>query len=886
MKIIGPVRPRGYAVAAAVTALAVLLRWVLDPWAADIAPFITMFGAVALSIHFGGRGAAILCATVGYLICDYLFVPPRGAFGHFDVAHLFILGQYSVSCALIIGFGAAVRQGKRRLDGVRERLRVSAQQQHLAEAGRIEMEQRFRRMGETAPVLMWMSGPDQRCTWFNQRWLDFVGRALDAELGDRWVQGVHPDDAAARLQTYTSAFDERRTFSIEYRLRRHDGAYRWLHDTGTPLYDAEGHFAGYIGCCIDIHDRKQAEDALRLSEQRFQAFMLHTPAATSIKDRDGRYVYVNRLSQDRARRPLAEWLGKTDFELFPESAAKQYRNNDLAVLASGKAERFVERGEGADGIRYYLALKFPLQDFNGETLLATIAVDVTEQRRTEEALRQSEERFRSLAESIAQLAWMAKPDGYIYWYNRRWFEYTGTTQGDVEGWAWQSVHHPDTLPDVMAHWHAALAAGSTFEKVFPLRGADGTYRSFLTRCVPLRDADGTIVQWFGTNTDISEQLALQEQLRDADRRKDEFLATLAHELRNPLAPLRSGVEILRHTTDPGRIRETRDMMERQLTHMARLLDDLLDVARITAGKLELRRQSIDVSAVLRSALESVQPAMDSLQHTVTLTPPPKPIHVDGDAVRLAQVFSNLFNNAAKYTPRGGHISISVRPLNDEVEVAVRDNGTGIAPELLLHIFDMFSQARPALDRAQGGLGIGLSLSRAIVEMHGGSITAHSAGPGLGSEFRVRLPTAAAPQAEIPADRADVLSAVVPEPGAARGRRILIADDNVDAAESLAMILQLAGYDVQTVHDGEQAVAAAKAFRPEIALLDIGMPKLNGYEACQRIRTIPECTGTTLIALTGWGQKEDRQRSEAAGFNAHLVKPVDPDALVRVLAFVA
>jgi signal transduction histidine kinase/CheY-like chemotaxis protein len=368
--------------------------------------------------------------------------------------------------------------------------------------------------------------------------------------------------------------------------------------------------------------------------------------------------------------------------------------------------------------------------------------------------------------------------------------------------------------------------------------------------------------------------------QELDRRKDEFLAILAHELRNPLAPLSNSLEILRlaEENSPELLEQTRGTMERQVRQMVRLVDDLMDVSRITRGKIELRRERTELAAVLEHAVETARPVIEAPGHELTVTLPPEPVFLDGDPGRLAQVFANLLNNAAKYTRPAGQIRLTAERQGSQAVVKVRDTGIGIPADVLPRIFDIFTQGDRSLERAQGGLGIGLSIVRGVVELHGGSVAAHSAGPGQGSEFTVRLPALAASTWESRAAEVGGEPATVPAP-----RRILVADDNADSAESLALLLTLRGSEVRTARDGWEAVEAAAAFGPDVVLLDIGMPRLNGYEAARKIREQSRGEWMVLIALTGWGQNEDRQRSTEAGFDFHLVKPVDFAALEQLLA---
>jgi len=372
-------------------------------------------------------------------------------------------------------------------------------------------------------------------------------------------------------------------------------------------------------------------------------------------------------------------------------------------------------------------------------------------------------------------------------------------------------------------------------------------------------------------------------LEEADRRKDEFLAVLAHELRNPLAPIRSAVQILRSAETTGADpRPARDVIDRQVRQMARLIDDLLDVSRISRGRIELRREPVDLAAVVRSALETSLPLVESCGHRLDVSLPSGRVPLEADPTRLAQVFSNLLNNAAKFTERGGHISLTAERVDGQAVVRVTDSGIGISPAQLPQLFKMFSQADSSLERTRGGLGIGLELARRLVEMHGGTVEAASGGLGRGSEFVVRLPIAVeAPLADQPA--AAVSTAAADQTPAEVALRVLVVDDNQDAADSLAYLLKLQGHEVRTAYDGLEAVTAAAAFTPSLVLLDIGLPNLNGYEAARRIRQQPGCKDVRLIALTGWGQEEDKRRSREAGFDLHVTKPLEPALLARLLA---
>jgi signal transduction histidine kinase len=380
-------------------------------------------------------------------------------------------------------------------------------------------------------------------------------------------------------------------------------------------------------------------------------------------------------------------------------------------------------------------------------------------------------------------------------------------------------------------------------------------------------------------SEVAERARVETALKEADRHKDEFLAVLAHELRNPLAPIRNAVEIMRRSalSDP-QLAWSRDVIERQVKHLTRLVDDLLDVSRITRGNINLSREPVAVTTIVARAIETIQPLIAEQRHELTVDVPEDTLEVEGDLTRLTQVLGNLLNNAAKYTDPGGSLSVTVRRVGTDVEIRVRDNGIGIPPELLPRLFQLFTQVDGAAHRAQGGLGIGLALVRQLIQMHGGSVTAYSQGPGHGSEFLIRLPL----RARVYRD-AHAMADAPPDEPARRGHRILLADDNRDALESLATLLQCDGHEVFTAADGAEALEVAAECRPDVVLLDIGMPKLDGYEVARRIRAEAWGKSAVLIALTGWGQDEDRRRSREVGFDSHLVKPLDPEALSTLLA---
>ena len=1021
---------------------------------------------------------------------------------------------------------------------------------------------------ENATVGLHWVGSDGIILRANRAELALLGYSREEYVG-RPIADFHADeDVICDILNRLKAGEELHEYAA--RLRCKDGSIKDVLIDSSVMF-RDGGFVHTRCFTRDITERKRAAALLREQEQRTRTILESITDAFCTLDREWRFTYANRQAEVLLGRSREDLIGKDHWEEFPDTLGTEVERNYRRAVAEAVAVTFEIFYPPHD--HWYELHAYPSPDG-----LSIYFRDVSQRRRDEAALRESEEKLRLLADTIPQLAWMARPDGHIFWYNRRWYEYTGTTPEAMEGWGWQSVHDPEVLPQVLERWQRSIASGEPFDMVFPIKGADGHFRPFLTRVNPLSGEGGQILYWFGTNTDIAElrqarealadseerlrlaldagrmgvwdwnvrngslkwsdsleplhglapgtfggtfehfqqlihpddrgavnaairqaletggefyvefrnvwqnggihwiagsgkvfpgddgqplrmigigldvtqrkraeqtasflaeasaalavlvdfdstlqkvsalavpsfadwatvdlaeedgslrrvsvshidpakvQLAhevhrrfppdpdapngvwnilrtgrseivpeitdellvqsvhddvllgilrqlglrsyigvpltvrgktlgvitfinaesghrydhmdlvvaedlanraaiaienaqLYRELRDADRRKDDFLATLAHELRNPLAPIRNGLQVMRLTGSENIVvDEARSMMERQLNQMIRLVDDLLDVSRIARDKLNLKKQPVELAEVIRSSVETSRPLIEQAGHTISVTIPPTPIYIDADLTRLAQVFLNLLNNSAKYTQPGGRIWLVAECFENEVAVKVRDNGLGIPAEALPRIFQMFSQVDRNMEMAQGGLGIGLTLVRRLVEMHGGTVEAHSDGPGQGSEFTVRLPVLKTVQV--------VAQSPTIADGLTAKRRILIVDDNQDSAISLGMMLKLMGNETHTVHDGLAAVEAAELFRPDMILLDIGLPKLNGYEACRRIRKQAWSGGMEIVALTGWGQEEDRRRSKEAGFDHHLVKPVELATLEKVLA---
>jgi len=515
-----------------------------------------------------------------------------------------------------------------------------------------------------------------------------------------------------------------------------------------------------------------------------------------------------------------------------------------------------------------------------------ITRDVTDLKQAEAQLRKSQEEFRNLLRLLPVGVYTCEaPSGRLTYWNEHaaklWGREPNTGENPDRYCGSHKLYTLDgsLLPHEQCPMGVAIREGRAFRNVeVEIERPDGSRFTALVSIDPIRNDVGQVVGAINVFQDVSSLKQAEVKLKEADRRKDEFLATLAHELRNPLAPIRNSLHVLRMAgQNPAAAARVHQMMERQMAHLVRLVDDLLEISRISRGKIELKKELHAISAIIQHALETSKPFVESGKHTLNVSVPEAPIFLEGDAVRLSQVVSNLLNNAAKYMETGGSITLSAQVEGENVVISVRDTGIGIPREMLSRVFEMFVQVENPLRRTQDGLGIGLSLVQTLVSMHGGTVEARSDGIGRGSEFIVRLPVAKIQRSE---DNARPVPQSKVDPAVCR---ILVVDDNKDSAESLGMMLNFLGADVQVVYDGKTALESINTLRPTIIFMDLGMPGMDGCEVARDIRKRPENNEIRLIALTGWGQEEDRRRSRAAGFDQHLVKPIDFDALQAVLA---
>lgn len=785
-------------------------------------------------------------------------------------------------------------------------------------------ETKFRTLADTAPALIWHNNSDGENVYVNQPYLDFSGLKAEQLLGSGWQTLIHPYEKKEQVAYCMAAVREQRAWNNQGRLRRHDGVWRWFESHAQPLFDASGVYLGHVGVSIDVTERKQIEEALSADFQalmRMQAlsgrmaegaeprsmFLEILDVAVKIMLADKGTLQLREGDSLRIVASVGHDRAFLDFFAAPENvasvcslAALQHQRlvvpdveespifansaslpvlRAAAVRAVQSTPLYTRSGRllGMLSTHWAHCHTSDEQDLWRLDLLARQAADFIEQKQSEESLRLSEERFRNLVESYAQAVWETDADGVVVADSPTWRDYTGQTFDEWLGYGWVNAIHPDDRADAERLWRKAIAAERTINAQFRLKYRNEGWRWTNFRATPIRSSSGKIQKWVGMNIDIDAQKRTEEALQEADRRKDEFLATLAHELRNPLTPISNGLHILRMPgVTSGTLENIYGMMERQIHHMVRLVDDLMEVSRITRGMIALHKEAIDLADVLRNAVETSRPFIDAARQQLYISFPPEPLRLKGDAMRLTQVFANLLNNASKYTQEGGRIWLSVRCEGTDAVVSVRDDGIGISDDILSKVFDLFIQGKQAAHRAQSGMGVGLTLVKSLIAMHGGSVEAHSDGPGKGSEFTVRLTLANDDeQRDQEQGESGTLSLAT--------HRIVVVDDNKDAADTLAMLLRFMEAEVMTASTAQSALTIVESFHPMIVFLDIGMPDMDGFEIARRIRQRPENRNMTLIALTGWGQERDRLNSREAGIDYHLIKPVDLDVLKELLS---
>lgn len=755
---------------------------------------------------------------------------------------------------------------------------------------RFGTEARFQALFAQAPTSMQLLAADGTTIQVNKAWRLLWETPDGSALSDYVLSGQYNvlTDPQLREKGITPYLE--RAFageSVKVPTANYDpaalgkpGRMRWVTATAHPLKDREGRVHEVMLMHEDITEQVEAERRLRESEERFRSLVTATSTMVWTMTPEGLAHEDSPSWRKFTGQTIVEW--KADGWLSAihpddrDSASQAFKE----CIANQTVYEHEHRLQRANGQYCWIAAKaVPVFNHDGSVREWICAnTDISEPKRASAAMQASAVRFRTMTEAMPQMVWSTQPDGYHEYYNQKWYDFTGVHAGSTDGEGWNNIVHPEEQAAAWEIWQHSLHTGEAYEIQYRLRHHSGQYRWTLARALPVRDNSGEIINWFGTCTDIHDQKLAEDALREVARRKDDFLAMLAHELRNPLAPISAAAELMELVQlDQQRIKQTSKIIRRQVRHLIALVDDLLDVSRVTRGLVQIEQSPQDLKLIAAAALEQVTPLLETRRHHLSMDLTRESACVLGDEKRLVQVMTNLLNNAVKYTPEGGNIHLAIDVKGPWISLLVKDDGIGMAPELQPRVFELFTQADRSADRAQGGLGIGLALVKSLVELHGGEVRCSSAGMAKGSEFLVKLPrllTAHGETSELP---------LGPLPRAENPLKILVVDDNVDAAMMLAMYLNAVGHDTKVEHTPSAGLAAASAWPADVCILDIGLPEMDGYELALRLKKHEATSRVALIAISGYGQEQDRQRSNEAGFAYHLVKPVDTEKLTFILS---
>lgn len=923
-----------YLGAAVVLIVALVARALLHPTLGGTRPYLTLVPAVILVLWFAGAIPAALVAVVGFVVSTLMFVPITGDWGSFSVSGLIGAIAFFLFVTVVIAFGTVLRRAREKAERAE---RVAAE---IAESRRVTLASIGDGVITTDPAgrITFMNAEAERLSGWQLG--EAAGRPIDQVF--RIVSEVTRTPAELPVQQVleTGAVVGLANHTI---LIAHDGTERAIDDSAAPIRNAAGEIAGVVLVFHDVSSRRSTESQLRESVtelQRNQSLMQHQAAllegVAHGRPRDDLLAIMCGAVNELAEGPRAAVLlinedGDGVREVIAPDVDPELRRSLVAQGDRAPACLHTAPILGRDGRTIgAVVLVAPMGrtatpwEERLTSIAASIATVLFERDRAQQALERNQERLADEAGALVRLhaasrrLWSARSvsegleemlDAVITLlsadmgnfqmmdpvrrrlmmaahrgFNSGYLDLFAEVKGDETSAcarvlrSGERVIIEDVETDELYAPYRPMAREIGYRTVVatPLVGRDGTTLGVLSAHFreprsfdeqELRRLDLFIRQ----AVDFVERVAVETRLRDADRRKNEFLATLAHELRNPLAPMRSAIGLLRLSDAPDARERALDIMDRQVGQMVRLIDDLMDVGRITRDKLELRKEPVELATVLRHVVESAVPMLHGARQVLDVAISDAPMPLLADPARLAQVFGNLLTNASKYSAEGRRIGIEAVRQGEEVVVRVRDEGTGIAPDKLEAVFDMFTQVEPAARRSHGGLGIGLTLARRLAALHGGTLTASSPGRGQGSTFEVRLPVAAAEPEAAPRGPTRHLPS---------SRRVLVVDDNRDAAMTLAALLQQAGHDTEVAYDGRQAILMAASSPPEVVVLDLGMPGMNGYDVCRRLRAEPWAAGMRIIALTGWGQEADKRKSRAAGFDHHLVKPVTTEELLN------
>jgi PAS domain S-box-containing protein len=862
---------REYAFAIFVAAAAVGVRWLLDPVIGDAFPFVMLFGAVAAAVWLGGWQPAVVAALIGYVASEWLFVQPRGGLFLTEPVNLVGFIAYTITCALIIFFGQSARRAQGRANERRELLRVT-----------------LRSIGDAVIT----TDDRNTITYLNEVAENLTGWDFDSAQGKplESVFNIVNESSGTRVESPAArALREGVVVGLanHTQLIRRDGTRCSIDDSAAPIRDERGRVSGCVLIFRDVSESRELERERAqqlLSARLLAAIVESSDDAIISKNLNGIIETWNVAAERMFGHAPEDAIGKHISLVIPPERITEEDEIIARLRVGDRIHHYETERVRADGRRIQVSLSIsPIKDASGTVVGASkIARDITERKRAE-AERQ---KFVTLVENSTDFIGLSDLNGVPLFVNHAGLELVGLRSiGEAMSTPVREFFFPEDQSWVMDEFFPTVLKeghGEVEVRFRHFRTGQPIWMAY--KVLTLTDDRGEPNAFATVSQNVTDRRRMLDEVRalaanlaDADRRKNEFLATLAHELRNPLAPISNAVQVLRRrgVDDAQAVESSSEVLERQVRQMSRLVDDLVDMSRITIGRIELRKERMNIGPVVKQAVESTRPQFRNMHQELSVSMPDEELVLSADPARLAQVLGNLLSNASKFSERGGHIWLTVGAENGEVVIAVRDKGIGMVPAEIPRVFDMFTQLDTSLERSRDGLGIGLTLVKTLIELHGGSVTVHSEGLGRGSEFIVRLPRETGTVQ--PAVRRDT-----PVPAAPR-RRILIVDDNEDGAASLAMLLNLGGHETFIANDGREALDAFERIHPDVALLDIGLPVLNGYEVAHAIRERPLGKDVLLIAITGWGQEDDRDRAREAGFDAHLVKPVDHAELTKLLA---
>ncbi|BAU10269.1 two-component hybrid sensor and regulator [Leptolyngbya sp. NIES-3755] len=892
---------RSYIVAIALVGIATMLMIGLDPYIKiSNTSFLLFFGAVTLSAWYGGRWTGLVVTVVSAILAKYFFIDPK-----FSLSLTFASGSRLV-IFIFQGWLISVLVGS--LRRTQQRMQRSQRQREQAEADLRDSENRFQQLAAASPSVIYTviedsNGPTQfeyLSPAFETIHEISIGVAL--QNAQVVIEQMHPDDREGYRQAVERSIATLQPFQHEWRILTPSGRVKWLQANSQP--QRRGNQVVWHGIVQDVTDakqreaeRQQVEDKLREREAALtEAQRLGNigswewDAKTDVTTGSDQLLRIYGFDPETDTMPN---FADQDGWLYPHESWQRINAGVQQALTTGQGYE-LDVQAFRNGTPIWITTRSEgVYDLNGEMIgLRGTVQDITERKQAEASLRNSEARYRLLAEAIPQLVWITNAEGQNEYVNQQFCDYAGLTHEEMCGLGWLSILHPDDQERTRNCWLAAVRSGEFYEIEYRFRRADGVYRWFLGKGIPVKDEQGRIKQWFGTCTDIEpqkqiEQTRLQlleqeqaarEAAEQANRIKDEFLAVLSHELRTPMNPILGWSKLLKGgKLDATKAAQALETIDRNAQLQVQLIDDLLDISRILRGKLSLNRAPVNLNPVIAAAIDTVQLAAEAKAIAVQFISSPSDLIIQGDAGRLQQVIWNLLSNAVKFTSTGGQVGIKLSQAGTNAQIEVKDNGKGINPDFLPYVFEHFRQEDGATTRKFGGLGLGLSIARQIVELHGGYMSVESEGEGQGATFTVHLPLT-------------LTSVGLPTSESASGiafrdltnLRILVVDDEPDSLEMAAFVLEQAGAIVTTATSGFEALEQIQQSVPDAIVSDIGMPEMDGYALLQQIRQIEQVQKIPAIALTAYAGEYDQRQAISAGFNQHIPKPVDPDLLVSAI----